>query len=164
MEIIIIKFVKKPYGREKDIHQLFCYIAGECDSKEEHTRYCCGEGVSIEPRKAARQMIRVQKSYKKAAQRYGKKACRRIYHYVVSFPLSMNDANCVKLAAMEIADIFSRQYQVYYGVHEDTKYLHIHYAINAVSYVDGKKWHKSKKELKEMETQMREKAIAVLRC
>lgn len=34
MENIIIKFVKEPYGRDKDIQNLFCYIAGECDSKK----------------------------------------------------------------------------------------------------------------------------------
>lgn len=52
MENIIIKLVKEPYGRDKDIQNLFCYIAGECDSKEEHTRYCCGEGVPLAPGKA----------------------------------------------------------------------------------------------------------------
>ena len=64
---------------------------------------------------------------------------------------------------MEIADIFSGQYQVYYGVHEDEAHLHIHYAINAVSYVDGKKWHKSRKEIEKLEAQMRERAKEVLR-
>ncbi len=122
------------------------------------------ERVSTKPEKAARQMIRMQESYHKVAQKYGKKACRRIYHYMVSFPLSMDDANCVKLAAVNIAHMFSGQYQVYYGVHEDTKNLHIHYVINAVSHVDGKKWHKSKKKLEEMETLMREKAREALRC
>lgn len=80
----------------------------------------------------------------------------------LSFPLSMDDANCVKLVAMEIADIFSGQYQVYYGVHEDEAHLHIHYAINTVSYVDGKKWHKSRKEIERLEAQMRERAGEVL--
>ncbi len=143
MEDIVIKLKRAPYERNKDILQLFNYIAGECDSKEEITRYRCGTGVSTKPDEAARQMIKLQKSYKKESQRYGKKACRRIYHYMVSFPPSMEDANCVKMAAIEIAKIFSGQYQIYYGVHEDTKCLHVHYAINAVSYVDGRKWHKS---------------------
>lgn len=154
---IIVKFVKEPYGRDRDIRQLFRYIAGECDGKE-HTRYCCGEGVSPEPEQAAWQMISVQKSYKKAEKRYGQKANRRIYHYIVSFPSSVEDANCVKLAAVEIARIFSGQYQVYYGVHEDEENLHIHFAMNAVSYVDGKKWHKNKRELEKLEAGMRKRA------
>lgn len=157
MEDIVIKLRRAPYEQDEDILRLCRYIAGECDNKKEVTRYRCGAGVSIKPDKAARQMIKLQKLYKKEVQRYGKKTCRRIYHYVVSFPLSMVDANCVKMAAMEIAEIFSDQYQVYYGIHEDTKHLHVHYAINAVSYVDGKKWHKSKKEIQKMETQIREK-------
>ena len=164
MEHLIVKPAREPYEKDKDIQNLLCYIARECDSKNEHTRYYYGEGVSLEPKKAARQMILVQKAFKKATRKSGQRANRRIYHYMVSFPPSMDDANCAKLAAMEIVGMFSGQYQVYYGVHEDTKCLHIHFAINAVSYVDGKKWHKSKKELKEMETQMREQAKVVLGC
>ncbi len=160
---IIVKFVKEPYGRDRDILQLFRYIAGECDGKE-RMRYCCGEGVSRKPEKAARQMIKIQKFYKKEAQNFGKKAGRRIYHYVVSFPSAVDDANCVKLAAIEIAEIFSGQYQVYYGVHEDEANLHIHFAINAVSYADGKKWHKKRRELGELEARMRVKAEAAFRC
>lgn len=160
MENIIIKSVREPYKRKKDIRNLFCYIEGECDSKEEITRYCCGGGVPLKPEKAAERMISVQESFGKAKQKHGKKASRRIYHYIVSFPLSMDDTNCVKLVAIEIARIFSEQYQVYYGVHEDEEHLHIHFAINAVSYVDGKKWHTSKRELEGLEAQIREKAQA----
>ena len=154
---IFVKFKKEAYPRNKDIKKLIGYIAGENDGKE-RTRYRRGEGVSPDPKKAAEQMIKVQKFYKKAGKNFGGKASRRIYHYIVSFPSTVDDVNCVVLAAMEIADIFSGQYQVYYGVHEDTENLHIHFAINAVSYVDGKKWHKSRKELEELEAKMREKA------
>lgn len=160
MEDIVIKHRRAPYERDENILRLCRYIAGECDNKKEHTRYCCGKGVPLEPEKAAKRMISVQKSYKKVIKRRGKKANRRIYHYIVSFPFSMDDANCVKLAAMEIAEIFFDQYQVYYGIHEDEEHLHIHFAINAVSYVDGKKWHKSKSKLQEMEMQIRSKAKA----
>lgn len=60
MEDIIIKLKRAPYERDKDILQLLCYIAGECDSKKERTRYCCGTGVSSKPDEAARQMIKLQ--------------------------------------------------------------------------------------------------------
>ena len=151
MEDVVVKYIREPYGENQDILRLFRYIAGECDSKKERTRYRCGAGVSNKPDKAAMQMIKLQKLYRKAAQKHGNKVCRRIYHYMLSFPLSMDDANCANLAAAEVADVFAGRYQVYYGVHEDTKHLHIHLAINAVSYVDGKKWHKSKKEMEELE-------------
>lgn len=62
------KYVNEPYEGNEDILRLFRYIAGECDSKKERTRYRCGAGVSIKPDKAARQMIRLQKLYKKEAQ------------------------------------------------------------------------------------------------
>ena len=36
------------------------------------------------------------------------------------------------------------------------KYVHSYGAIKAVSYVDGKKWHKGKREIERLEAQMRE--------
>ena len=74
MERIIIKPARESYEKDEDIWKLFRYIAGECDSKKERTRYCCGEGVSLKPEKAARQMILVQKAYKKAVRESGKRA------------------------------------------------------------------------------------------
>lgn len=157
---VTVKLIKEPYKRDKDIKQLLLYIAGESEGKE-HTRYCRGEGVSPKPEKAVRQMITVQKFYKKAVQNFGKKESRRIYHYIVSLPACADDVNCVRIAAAGIADIFSGRHQVYYGVHEDTENLHIHFAVNAVSYMDGKKWHKNKKELEKLEIQIRERAKEV---
>lgn len=164
MESIIIKRVGKTYERDGDIRRLLCYIAGECNSKNERTHYCRGEGVSYKPEEAAEQMIYIQKSHKKVARKKAKRKCRRIYHYIVSFPPSMDDANGVLQAAVGIAGIFSEEYQVYYGVHEDKECLHIHFAINAVSYMSGKKWHMSMNQLEEMENEIRKTAKEAFGC
>lgn len=136
VNVILVKNTHYPH--DKDIKNLMRYIAGETEEKEK-VRYCGGKGVPKKQRKAADRMIAVQKYFRKTNK-------RRVYHWIVSFPEYINDVNCIKIIAENIADIFFEKYQVYYGIHEDTDNLHIHLAVNAVSYVDGLKWHKSKKE------------------
>lgn len=142
MERVVIKMNKEYYKANRDIETLLAYIAGETKNKE-RTRYYNGRGLAQDCIKAAKAFIKVQKKYGKASQ-------RRLYHLFISFPKEIDDANYVKLVAENVANMLFDKHQIYYGVHEDTDNLHIHMAINAVSYVDGRKWHQSKKELEEM--------------
>ena len=152
---IVIKCLDEFYPEDRDITKLCKYIAGECPKKEK-VRYCKGRGVPSEPEKAANRMIQIQKHYGKATQ-------RRIYHYIVSFPEETDDVNGVVVAAERVAGNFFETNQVYYGVHEDTDDLHIHFAVNAVSYRDGKKWHSSKKEFEILKDQIRNEVDEILR-
>lgn len=52
--------------------------------------------------------------------------------------------------AKKVAALLWEEHQVYYAIHNSTDNKHIHFAINAVSYKTGKKWHKSKIELAEL--------------
>ena len=139
----IIKIGDQYYKKNKDIKNLLMYISGESKSKEK-VRYCGCRGLPKKPEEATERMIQIQKFYNKDNK-------RRVYQLIISFPKFMEDVNCVKIIAENIAAIIYERYQVYYGIHEDTENLHIHYAINAVSYKDGKKWHKSKSEFREMQ-------------
>ena len=104
---------------------------------------CRGRGVSSKASKAVGQMIAVQKAFGKADK-------RRMYQLIVSFEGNMRDADVIQQAADAIADMLFEEYQVFYGIHISTDNWHIHYAINAVSYKTGKKWHQSKREFEEM--------------
>ena len=103
------------------------------------------------------------KAISKVQRKYGKANKRRLYQLVVSFPKEIDDANYVKLVAENIANLLFDKHQIYYGVHEDTDNLHIHFAINAVSYVDGRKWHQNKKEFEEMKKKIRKVAEDIRR-
>lgn len=149
MESIMFKALNESYTNDKDIKNMVNYIAGNCSGKEK-TRYCNGRGLPKDSKKAANCIIKTQRYY-------GKGNRRRIYHFILSFPHYFDDANYVKLVAESIADMIYEKYQVYYGVHEDTDNLHIHFAVNAVSYVDGKKWHKSKGEFRQMKEEILER-------
>lgn len=155
MEAVNVILVKNThYPRDKDIKNLMKYIAGETEGKEK-VKYCGGKGISKKPDKTADRMIVVQKYFRKTSK-------RRIYHWIISFPEYVRDVNCIKIIAENVADIFFENYQVYYGVHEDTDNLHIHLAVNAVSYVDGLKWHKNKKEFEVIRRKIKEEAENIL--
>ena len=144
----VIKIHNQYYKKDKDIKNLLMYISGESKTKEK-VRYCGCRGLPKKPEKATEKIIQIQKLYNKDNR-------RRVYQIMVSFPEVMKDVNCVKIIVENIAAMIYEGYQVYYGIHEDTENLHIHYAINAVSYKDGRKWHKNKKEFYEMQKEIME--------
>lgn len=142
MEKPIVKFVKEKYSKDSDIKKLFRYVTGQGKHKKA-VGYYSGRGVSNDPDKAAEQMISVQKIL-------GKDNKRRIYHMVVSYrcPNSSYWMNRVKSAAKKIADELYKKYQLFYSIHTDTENIHCHVCFSAVSYIDGKKWHKQRTEFK----------------
>lgn len=144
MEMLIIKMVDEHYETDSDIRNVMKYIAGEGKNvdREEVLRKE-GKGVSKNASKAARQMIAVQKAV-------GKAKGRRLYQMVVSFPKYMHDKKLIKKVAEEISNMLFEKYQVYYGIHTSKEHWHIHFAINAVSYETGNKWHQNNGEFEEM--------------
>lgn len=148
MGSVVVKMKDEYYETENDMKRLLQYIAAEgSNKKEEILLKSRGKGVSSKPVKAARQMQAVQKIYGKASK-------RRMYHLVVSYPEDMKKKAVILHAAEEIADMLFENYQVFYGIHTSTENWHIHFAINAVSYQTGKKWHQNKEELAEMKGQI----------
>ena len=142
MEKLIIKMVNEHYKKEEDIKNLLKYIGAEGrNKKKEKLLTFKTRGTSQKKEEAVEQLIGVQKAY-------GKTDGRRVYQLIVIFPKEVKDRKYIKSCADKIADMLFARYQVVYGIHTSTENWHIHYAINAVSYKDGKKWHKSKVEFK----------------
>lgn len=80
---------------------------------------------------------------------------RRMHHEVVSlneaeFSKLGNDLRVLQAITEEFCDVYySQGFQVVYAIHWDReKRLHIHFAINAVNYINGKKFHTSMNETK----------------
>ena len=146
MEQLIINLVTNHYTSNKAIRNLLRYIAGKGNNEgREHIRFSSAKGLSFDYKKAASQLIIMQKAL-------GKTDDRRIYHMVISFPESFKenrDGKLIDLVASSVADVLFVDYQIFYAVHTSTDNLHIHFAFNAVSYRNGKKWHKSLKEFRE---------------
>ena len=69
----------------------------------------------------------------------------RIRHSIISFDDNDNITPEQAAAIAEAAiSFYGNQYQIVYGVHEDADHLHIHMAMNQVSYMDGRKFRGTK--------------------
>lgn len=80
-------------------------------------------------------------SMEAVAKKFSREKGVHVRHFILAFqpsePVTPEIAN---LIGMEIINYLGQQFQAIYAVHEDKQHLHIHIAINAVSYVDGHKY------------------------
>ena len=71
----------------------------------------------------------------------------RLRHWIISF----GDHDLINpieayYIAVEAAKFYADRYQLVFAVHEDTDQVHVHFVMNQVSYVDGRKYSGTKKE------------------
>lgn len=153
MELIIVmkkkdRWKKEPdYATDKEIKYIIRYVISRKNT-DEKVRFWGTRGLSMDLDKMVVQMIAIQKLF-------GKKKGRRVYHMIISFPSKIRNMTLVRSVAEGVANYLFEDYQVVYGIHEDTDDIHIHFVFNAVSYWDGKKYHKNKKEFGEMKEDIR---------
>ena len=84
---------------------------------------------------------------------------RRIFHETITMtPIEFNgirnNYEVLKVAIEEYCykEYFLQGFQVVYAVHWDhSKSLHVHFVINTINFIDGKKWHTSHVETAERE-------------
>ena len=82
---------------------------------------------------------------------YGKDSQIRLHHFVVSFPEKQSNIEVLVAFAKEVCAYLGTVYQVVAAIHEDRQPgLHIHFVFNAVSYVNGYKYHGSKGDYREL--------------
>lgn len=135
---LIIKQVNKPYDSDGALKNVLHYI-----SRKEECRYWRAFGASRKNiQEVVTQFLAIQGNAGKASR-------KRIRQVIISFPLYMDDVNVAKIVAEAISEYIFEEYQVVYAVHEKIGNLHIHFAINPVSYMTGKKWHMSSVEFME---------------
>lgn len=80
-------------------------------------------------------------SMKSVAASYGKTEGVQIRHLILSFfPEELTRAEVAASIANDIALYLGQQYQTVWAVHQDTAHLHIHFAFNPVSYIDGARY------------------------
>lgn len=88
-------------------------------------------GLAVDPQYAVYQMELVK-------QLWHKTEGRQVRHFILSFS---NQEVLTYDEAMEygyqISRYFSNQRQIVFGIHFNTNHLHIHFALNTVSYTEG---------------------------
>ena len=158
------------YTNKKDMRRLIRYIT---DSKKEREkegkkpiRYIGAYGVPYYNPKLCRDAIYIVKKYYDKMDKVDKtgKPLRSVYHFVISFPDPIEDADIVKLIAIDTCQYFyNKGFQCIYAVHEDTKHLHIHIAVNSTNFMTGKQMHFSKSELMSIIIDLKKLAYGILK-
>lgn len=132
----ILKIIDKPYKTKESLYNLLSYIAGK-------SAYCSGYGISLAG------IDHVYYEFEKVKEYWerGEEGSRQVRHFIVSFRAEEFMLEELVPIAWQIAGYYGERYQVFYGIHSDTDYPHIHFAVNSVSYVDGKMLSEGEREL-----------------
>ena len=141
------KLVDNPVNTDKALENLCNYIVKP--KKESGSIYVNSRGISTQ--NPSDEILAVQRCYKKSLE-------RKAYHFVLGTDEYSVIAPCEAIdLAYEVSNLFYPQFQVIYGVHSKGN-LHIHFAINSVSYIDGEELILEGSSLKAI----REKAYAIM--
>lgn len=80
-------------------------------------------------------------------EKFGKTDGIKVRHFILSFrPYEIGSPSDVDDIARYVIEYFGGEYEIVYGVHENRRILHVHFAMNNVSFVDGHRYRGTKKE------------------
>lgn len=111
------------------------YISDE--DKTERMLFC--DGINCNPETAYDDFVKVKK-------RFGKSGGIQAYHGYMSFKEDNIAPELAQKVGMEFAErMWGDRFQVVVSTHLNTTHLHCHFAVNSVSFIDGKKLHGAQK-------------------
>ena len=123
----VIQIVNESYKHPQSVYFVTRYVTHNKDGS--WLQFCGSPNTSM--RDIEGQMMCVKRYF-------GKMSGRQVRHFFISFD---NESGLIPpdldRIGMNVCYYYSDRYQIVYGVHEDTDHLHIHFAMNTVSYVDG---------------------------
>ena len=98
-------------------------------------------GIHVDPFSPAESM-------RKVAQKFENDSMIRLRHFIISFsPDEIDDPEVVNEIAQKITLWIGQRFQAVYAVHEDVFHLHAHFVFNSVSFLDGRKFYGTRKDL-----------------
>lgn len=139
--MIIYKRIEAPgkYHDDNAIPDVVNYI-----TRKDKTEHGYIIGIKVDIQNVAGSMIAV-------SEHFGKNSRLRLHHVVLAFPKEYSNIEVLAQIAKAVCAYIGTVYQVVAAIHEDRKPgLHIHFVFNAVSYVNGYKYHGSKGDYREL--------------
>lgn len=119
----VLIMMNKPYDDDDALETVVQYVL------RPGYGYCGAYGVDLND--AVFQMQRVKELW-------GKDHGRRVRHFILSFQRSEQVGYEQAMGlGFEICQYYA-DYQSVYGIHYDTEHTHLHFAVNTVSYRNGK--------------------------
>lgn len=144
----ILKAVNVKIGKSANLKGIINYVLQPKKTEEQLTTgFCCDVQKALE-------------YFNETKENFGKTKGRQYYHFVQSFP---PNENITAQQAHDAAVKFAEKCKKFWGfemiivTHKDRDHLHTHFVMNSVSFVDGHKFHITKKELaamKELQNQI----------
>ena len=139
----VFKIINSSYTNLDAVEKTITYITGN-NTTEDKVYDVGGIGVDCYNYQNAISQYHIVKNV------WNKTDKRQVLHFVVSFEeareewLTLSD---IALLAYQIGKILSKeQFQIMWGIHTNTKHIHVHYIVNSVSYVTGSKYRLDWKE------------------
>lgn len=136
----ILKIVNRRNGKRKRSHLagVIKYIL-KTEKTEEKLIY----GQNLEPERAYQMMMETKDLF-------NKRKGMDYFHFVLSYP--PNEKITPEQALEQAKELLERTkkfrgYETLVAVHRDKKHIHVHFIVNSVNFVDGRKFHLSRKEL-----------------
>ena len=128
----VLKIVTNPYDSPEAAAALINYIYRKS--------YCIG-GLGVDPSYAVEHMEMVR-------QIFNQTGGRQMYHFIVAFDhresMQIRSAESLLYTAYEICEHFADEYQIVFGIHRSDYRWHIHFAMNPVSFMSGRKYRADK--------------------
>lgn len=117
----------------------------EADDEQTEVMHSFVSGVNCHPSTARAEMIAVKK-------RFGKEDGTVAYHGYQSFAPGEATPELAHEIGVKLAEkLWGEKYQVLVATHLDKEnHLHNHFVLNTVSFVDGIKYHRTKRDYREM--------------
>lgn len=136
----ILKIVNRRNGKRKRSHLagVIKYVL-RTEKTEEKLIY----GQNLEPERAYQMMMETKDLF-------NKRKGMDYFHFVLSYP--PNEKITPEQALEQAKELLERTkkfrgYETLVAVHRDKKHIHVHFIVNSVNFVDGRKFHLSRKEL-----------------
>ena len=124
----------------QELQDLFAYATNP--SKTERKLFV--SGINCDPASAHNEMLAVKRGFSKTG---GIVA----WHGYQSFKPGEVDPDTAHEIGVKLADtVFGSCYQVVVATHLDKRHLHNHLIVNSVSFVDGKRYHRAKRDYQEL--------------
>lgn len=137
----ILKAVNVKVGKNASLKGIINYVLQPKKTEEQLTTgFCCEVPNALE-------------YFNETKENFGKMKGRQYYHFVQSFP---PNENITAQQAHDAAVRFAEKCKKFWGfemiivTHKDRDHLHTHFVMNSVSFVDGHKFHITRKELATM--------------
>lgn len=135
----VIKLVNEPYLNEDALDNMFHYLASQnnlINNTSVLQNFMGGYNFNLFSADT------IAEQFKYVKRHFHSTDDRQLIHFIISFPSKeLSSVNKTHEFADYICRKYSYKYQILYAIHHKPNNLHIHFVLNTISFVDGKRFY-----------------------